>query len=353
MSTSRLRALAPHGRILVKEVNWLGDVVMSLPALRALRDAYPEARLAILVKQELASFFDGARWLDEVIPYRVARGFAGLSDRWRIVRAIRARRVDVAILFPRSFEAALWPTLAGVPRRAGFGTDGRSWMLTHTARWIGVQPDRHQAHDYLDLLGQLFGIDRSIIAAVPDVHEPHRTAMREWLAQHRRRPHGPLIALAAAAAYGPAKEWPTTHYAALIDHLAERHDAECVLVGAPNERAKCESVVAASRHGALVAAGATGVGQLIALLSLSSAFAGNDSGAMHVAAALRLPTVAIFGSTNPERTRPLGPQTSVLYHRIECSPCLQRTCRFGHYDCLRRIAVNEVAEALATLGAFR
>jgi len=159
------------------------------------------------------------------------------------------------------------------------------------------------------------------------------------------------MALAVAAAYGPAKEWPADRYAALIDLLAERYGAECVLVGALGERRKCEEVVAASRHGALVAAGETSVGEAMALLSLCDGFAGNDSGSMHVAGAIGIPTVGLYGSTRPDRTGPLGPKTKILYHQIECSPCLARTCRFGHYECLKRITPAEVAEALGELGA--
>lgn len=342
----------PAARIVVKEVNWLGDVVMSLPALRAVRRAYPSAHLAVLVKQELASFFDGSAWVDEVIPYRIAAGVRGLADRGRVVRMLRAGHYDLAVLLPRSFEAAFWVWLARVPRRAGFSTDGRSVLLTDRTPFAPALQAQHQMHDYLHQLQGTLGIVGSANEYTPDVHEPHRATMREWLATRRQRPQSALIALAVAAAYGPAKEWPAERYAALIDVLAERHGAECVLVGAPSERGKGEQVVAASRHGALIAAGETSVGQAIALLALCNGFAGNDSGAMHVAGALGIPTVGLYGSTRPERTSPLGPKTRVLYHQIDCSPCMARTCRFGHYDCLRRIAADEVAAALAALGAF-
>jgi len=179
-----------------------------------------------------------------------------------------------------------------------------------------------------------------------------RARMAAWLTERRRRPAAPLIGLAVAAAYGPAKEWPVERYAGLIDALAKRNGTECVLVGAPGERAVCEKVSGASKSGALIAAGETGIGDAVALLSLCSGFAGNDSGSMHVAGALGIPTVGIFGSTNPQRTAPLGPKTRVLYHQIECSPCLERTCRFGHYDCLHRVTVAEVVQALEELGAL-
>ena len=143
------------------------------------------------------------------------------------------------------------------------------------------------------------------------------------------------------------------HFVQLIDDLVERHDAECVLVGAPAEHPQCATIAAAARRGALIAAGETSVGQLVALLKLADGFVGNDSGAMHVAAALGQPTVGIFGSTNPTRTGPLGPRTRVLWQHLICSPCLARTCRFGHYNCLREIAPGGALDALHALGAIR
>jgi lipopolysaccharide heptosyltransferase II len=339
-------------RVLVKEVNWLGDVVMSLPALKAVRRAWPQTQLAVLVKRELAAFFDGSGWIDDVIPYTVARGLQGIADRWHIVTQIRARRFDLAILFPKSFEAALWAMLARVPRRAGLVTDARGPLLTDKVALTGEAVEGHQARQYAYLLRQTVGIDMRGDDNQPDVHEPHRATMRTWLGERRRRPHAPLVALAPGAAFGPAKEWPAEHYAALIDVLAQHHGVECVLVGSAAERNKCAEVVAASQHGALIAAGETNLGELVALLSLCDAFAGNDSGSMHVAGAVGIPTVGLFGSTNPQRTGPRGPKTTVLYRRIECSPCLQRTCRFGHYDCLKQIAAEEVVAALQSLGAL-
>lgn len=337
--------------VLVKEVNWLGDLVMTLPALRAVRRAFPQATLAVLVRQELASFFDGTRWVDEVIGYRIRRTLAGVADRRRLVADLRRRRFDLAILFPRSFESALWTALARVPRRVGYVADRRGVLLTHKAERDAAVLQQHQVHDYLHLLRATLGIVGTADDCQLDVEPRHRASMDGWLAARRRR-RGPLIALAPAAAYGPAKEWPAARWTALVDLLAARHGAECVLVGAPGERARCDEIAATTRQGALVAAGETNVGQMIALLSRCTAFAGNDSGAMHVAGALGLPTVGIFGSTNPQRTSPLGPRTRVIYHRLECSPCMDRTCRFGHYDCLTRIDAAEVERALVELGAF-
>jgi heptosyltransferase II len=347
----RATRIASPQKIVVKEVNWLGDLVMSLPALRAIRRNFPDAHLSVLIKRELASFFDGAGWIDEVIPYTVRRGVGGMLDRARIIADIRSRQFELAVLFPRSFEAAFWMTMAGVRERAGFIADARGPMLTIGAN---VPPDAtrdHQSNYWLAMIRETLGIDGDATDFAIAPHEPNRDRMLAWLLAHRRKPDARLVAIAPAAAYGPAKEWPAENFAALLDSIGERWTAECVLVGAPAERAKCEEVARAAANGAIVAAGETNIGELIALLSLSDAFIGNDSGAMHLAGALGIKTVALFGSTNPYRTGPLGTKTRVVYHRLQCSPCLARTCRYGHYNCLKQIAPSEPVDALLALDA--
>ena len=235
----------PPGRILVKEVNWLGDLVMSTPALRAIRRAWPGAHLAVLIKKELASFFDGARWLDEVIPYSVGRGLSGFFDRRRIVGEIRSRRFDLGVLFPNSFESALWIAMAGIRRRAGFVADARGAMLTLKASPPPEAVTGHQVNYWLAMVratGVCVADTRADDFAI-DVHGPHRERMREWLAANRKRPGRPVFAIAPAAAYGPAKEWPADSYGALIDLLAQsrgrRSRAGWRVVGAREVRRSC------------------------------------------------------------------------------------------------------------------
>lgn len=339
-------------KILVKEVNWLGDIVMSLPALRAVRTAFPKAHLSVLIKHELASFFDGAKWVDEIIPYKLRKGFFhGIADRGKLAGSLRQKKFDLAILFPNSFDSALWPFLARIPKRVGFARDARGLLLSHKTTPTPQILEIHQVHYYLHMLKETLGLSGPADAFTPDVSVAAREKMEAFVAQRRKRPGKPLVGLAVAAAYGPAKEWPSDHYGRLIDLLAERSGAECVLVGAPSERRKSEEVVSKSKSGAIVAAGETSVGEALALLALCDAFAGNDSGSMHVAGALGKPTVGIFGSTRADRTGPLGPRTKILYKQIECSPCLKRTCKFGHYDCLKGITPEEVAAALQALSS--
>jgi heptosyltransferase-2 len=337
-------------RILVREVNWLGDLVLSLPALRAVRRTWPQAHLAVLVRRDLAGFFDGAQWVDEVIPFAVSLGVGGLWDRLRVIGAIRAGRFDLAILFPNSFQSALWTTVAGVPRRAGYRTDARGPMLTIGATPPPAAMEDHQARYWLEMVRATVGAVGDASDCALEADDVNLGRMRQWLDAKRKRPGAPLVALAPGAAYGPAKQWPADHFAELINHLAHRPGTECVLVGAPGERALCERIAADSSAGAIVAAGETNVGELIAVLELADGFVGNDSGAMHLAAALGKPVVGIFGSTNPKRTGPTGPRACAIWHQLECSPCLARTCRFGHYKCLRDIPPGEAAAALREAG---
>ncbi len=338
-------------RILVHEVNWLGDLVMTMPALAALRRHFPEAHLAVLVERGLSAFFDGVSWINEVIPlHRDPKKFQ-LTELRQTASALHARRFDLAVIFPNSFVSALRIRLARIPVRAGFATDGRGLLLTNRATPDPGLMSQHQVHDWPAMLKATLDTETELNQVTIEVVPRHLDYMRGWLAE-RRNTLPKLVAIAPAAAYGPAKEWPREHYAELLSALAKR-GVQSVLVGGAGDVAPCERIASASDCGAIVAAGQTNIGQLMALLSLCDGFAGNDSGAAHLASALGIPTVVIFGSTNPLRTGPLGARTAILYKAIECSPCLARTCRFGHYRCLREITPTEVLTALENPGAIK
>jgi heptosyltransferase-2 len=337
-------------RILVHEVNWLGDLVMTMPALAAMRHRFPEAHLAVLVDEGLISFFDGISWIDDVIPLRRNPDKFQLAQLMRTASELREHRFDLAMIFPNSFASALRIRLARIPVRAGFARDGRGLLLTNRARPDASLLNQHQVYYWPAMLKATLDIETDFNRLTMPVAPRHLDAMRQWLSA-RRHAHSKLVAIAPAAAYGPAKEWPREHYAELVSSLAKQ-DVQSVLVGGASDMAQCEQIASASACGAMVAAGQTNIGQLMALLSLCDGFVGNDSGAAHLASALNVPAVVIFGSTNPLHTGPLGARTAILYKAIECSPCLARTCRFGHYRCLREISPTEALTALANLGAL-
>lgn len=334
--------LPPEARILVKAVNWLGDLVMSLPALWAIRQSFPRAHLGVLVRAELASFFGATPWVDTVLSYTLKRGARWLASRWQLVRQLRSESWDVAVLFPRSFSSALWVYAARIPVRVGTAADGRRWLLTRALPVDTKHPGRHQSLAWLELVER--GLGCAPPRTLPPIVVPRTVLVpRPALAQL-------FVVFAPGAAYGPAKQWPLVHWVTLGQRLV-RQGRRVVVVGTASERELCKQIATAIGEDATVLAGATLLG-LMDVIRQSCGFVGNDSGATHLAALLGVRTVALFGSTNPVRTAPSGPSCRVLYDPPPCSPCLQRVCRFGHYECLHRLTPDRPEQALRDLGAL-
>lgn len=339
-------------RVLVRAPNWLGDLVMSLPALRAVRRAFPRARLGVMALSGLAPLLENTRECDEVLAFeRPPRGMlAGWSARGELYRKVAAGGWDIGVLFPNSFSSAWCFKRAGIARRVGYATHWRGWTLTDRVPTAHGPLDRHQAHWYLDIARFVGARDGS-----PDdcLYEPPAEAVeaaRSILAELGLAEGERFVAIAPAAAYGPAKEWPARRFAELAELLSKNSGLRAVLIGAPAEAAKCGEVLRLAQGAGIVsAAGRTGVAALAGLLKLSSGFAGNDSGAMHLAGITGIPAVGIFGSTNPEVTGPLGPRARALRAQVECAPCLGRRCRRGDYACLESITPESVVEALIEL----
>ncbi len=352
----RLRfSLGFINRVLVKEVGSLRDLIRSLPALRAVRLAFEGAKLTVLVTAELASFFDGMSWIDEVIPHTAAPSGRPHRGHRNTIKAIRARQFDLAIIFERTFSAALWVTLAGIPRRAGYATDGRGLLLTHRAP-PPADADSKEGGNYWDrMLRDTLGVAPITHAQhhILEVDSEHRTQMRTWLTAHGVGRAPPLIAIAPFASYGKTREWPAARFAALIQWIAKRYSGRCVLVGTEPDRKRCEQLVKESGPNAVAMIGETSIGQLTALLSLCDGFVGNDTGVTLLADALGLPTIGILGSTTPAEIGPVGQKTRLIYHQVDCSPCLARTCPFEHYNCLLWVTPHEITDALEALGAFK
>lgn len=352
MKPADLADLDPASNVLVRSTNWLGDLMMSLPALRAVRERFPSGRISVHVRPHLAAILDGLSWVDEVIPLSIGRGLQGVSDRLRVASEVRERGFDLAILFPNSFDAALLPFLARIPHRLGYARAGRGPLLTHPVAATPEIRNVHFAHYLLNLLEPL-GVQGAPAYARLEVADDAIAEADAVLADVPGE--GPLIAMAPSAAYGPAKEWPPEHFEELAVRLVRERSARVVLVGAPQERETCERIVASAGDDAnriAAVAGRTSVAGLAALLSRCAAYVGNDSGASHVAGMVGVPALVIFGPTRPDVTHPLGPDAHVVYKPIECSPCMARTCPLGHKRCLTEISSDEIFERLESLGVL-
>jgi len=333
-------------RILVREVNWLGDAVLTLPALEALDRRFPQAAISVLAKPWVSGLFAGHPAVDRVLEYRAGDVHRGLMGRWRLMKRLRDEDFDLAVLFPNSLDAAIVPWLAGIPRRVGYPTDGRRWLLTHPARGPTKVPGQHQVERYLDIVRALGGDGApSLRLRVPA--EARQNAQR-ILEAHAIGPTDLVVGLNPGSVYGGAKRWPPDRFAAVADGLVERRGARILLIGSLKERPILDEVGARMRHPAINLGGRTDLGTLVGLLARTQMLLTNDTGAMHVAAAVGTPVLAIFGPTDAQATGPLGPHSQIVREPVPCSPCLLRECPIDH-RCMTHVTADQVLQATLEL----
>ncbi|MBI4496136.1 MAG: lipopolysaccharide heptosyltransferase II [Deltaproteobacteria bacterium] len=335
----RLQDQARVRKILVRSANWVGDAVMSLPAVSALRRNFPQAEIYLLAKPWVADVFSACPDIDGVLIYESPGIHGGLAGKWRLARELKGRGFDLAFLIQNAFEAALISYLARIPRRIGYGTDGRSFLLTHPVKVDGRVKAGHQVDYYLGLLrGIGLGADSrepSLFLSPEKKEEAGRflksLGMEEEL----------LIGLAPGATYGPAKQWPAERFAEVADRLAEAMKARILIFGSKGDGNVAGQVLRKARRPLADLTGRTTLAQAMALIGRCRLLVTNDSGLMHVAAALRVPVVAIFGSTDPRRTGPRGPAGKVIFKSVPCAPCFRTACP-ENLACLHLISVEEV-----------
>jgi heptosyltransferase-2 len=345
--------------LLVRGTNWVGDSVLSLPALKSIRQSFPHARIVLLVLPWVSGVYEECVAIDEVFLYERDQTHRGTWGRLRLAEELRARKFDAAILFQNAFEAAVLARLAGISIRAGYDRDGRGWLLSHRVRVDPRVRQLHQTYYYLDLVDQLIGGDRSALAAprsepskfpasaMPDISiavSPHRKEKARVALQAQGLDFDrPLVGVNPGAFYGSAKRWFSERYATLLDRLMERQNVSVAIFGGANELHLADAIQTGMRNKLVVLSGRTQLAELIAMISCCDLIITNDSGPMHLAAAVRVPTLAIFGSTDELATGPMSPTAVVVNKRVECSPCLLRECPIDH-RCMTRISVDEVYE---------
>ncbi|MEW5913873.1 MAG: lipopolysaccharide heptosyltransferase II [Thermodesulfobacteriota bacterium] len=346
-----LDASAPR-RILLRATNWVGDAVMTLPALEALHTNCPQAEIEVLARPWVAAVYAAAPGVSRVIAYDKAGAHAGLAGGWRLAGELRARRYDWAVLLQNALEAALIAWLARIPVRLGYATDGRGLLLTHAAARSAQVRRVHETAYYLYILRQagLLAQDPPDTGVQPVLHlAPADAAWAQDFLARKGLDQARLLGLAPGAAYGPAKRWPAERFAAAAQDLAPEFQA-VLLFGSQGEATDCAAVADGLAGLPTVnLAGATSLGQALALLARLGLLISNDSGLMHAAAALGAPTVAVFGSTNPRTTAPLGPWVALLRAELECSPCLEPECQRGDLACFTAIEPADVAAAARQL----
>ena len=327
-------------RILVRGTNWIGDAVMTLPALSAIRKTYPEARISVLVKPWVADIYQLCPHVDEVILYERPGIHDGKGGIFRLVRELKARNFHLAVCLQNAIEAAIITRLAGIPLRAGYNSDGRGFLLTHAVRRTGAIKKVHQADYYLAMTRALGCADAEggpYLRLRPEDDGP----VEELLLNYGLKAARLLVGFAPGAHYGPAKKWFPERFAVLADRLKDEFQAQIILFGSDADRETTKTIQQAAGRPLIDLAGRTNLRTAVALIARCGLFVSNDSGLMHVAGALDIPTIAVFGSTNPITTAPLGEKSVIIYKGAACSPCLKETCP-ADFRCMEMIETDEV-----------
>lgn len=334
-------------RILVRATNWVGDAVMSVPALEALRTRFPQAHIAILARPWVADVYARESFADEVILYNAAKGWKDVAGKLKVARELRAKQFDTAILLQNAFEAAALVWLAGISRRIGYDRDARGWLLTDA---VAVpEAGGHQRFYYLELLRRA-----GLIKAVPDVPairlggaSAAATAGRE---RFRAMGWTAVTGVSPGAAFGTAKRWLPERFVESAAALGN----PVALFGSADERALCGTIADALRSRGVSAhnfAGQTTLREYIDLAAACSMYLTNDSGGMHIASALGVPTVAIFGATDHIATGPTGELARIVRQPVDCSPCLLRECPIDH-RCMKAVSAEAVVDQARQLYAI-
>lgn len=327
--------------ILIRTPNWLGDLLVSTAFVRAVLARFPAARVDLIVRRGFEALPLPHR--GEVLPFDRHAVSAGAFG-----RSLRGRGHSHLFVLPPSFSSAWMGFRTGIPVRVGYRGEGRRWLLRPALRHRHAPRSVHLIREYLDLLAPWTGLDAD---PPPATLEPPPG----WIEAHRppaAPAPGTYVVLAPGAEYGPAKQWPQAHYRTLAQGLAAA-GWPVVVAGLPKDRPLGDALLA-GLPGGLNLCGDTDLPGLAALLAGARLLVSNDSGAMHLGAALDVPQLALFGSTNPTWTGPLSPRAAVLTRNEPCSPCYARECPLGHLRCLNELHPGPVLErALALLGEAR
>jgi heptosyltransferase-2 len=325
-------------KILIRATNWVGDAIMALPALHAVRSRFPGAEITILARPYVAFIYKDQQVCDSMMFVDYKRDMVG---------EIRAQKFDIAVLLQNAFEAAWFAWRAGIPERIGYARDGRSLLLTKA---VSVPKTgeilAHEQYYYLELLRRIGWLDSLPNESFIKIHVPEENRQRAaaFLLSAGAKPDNLRVAIGAGASYGSAKCWLPDRFAELANRLQAQANADVILFGTPAEAAVSSAIAAGMRRAPIDLTGKTAINDLPALLSQCHLFIGNDSGAMHVAAAVGLPVVAVFGPTDPFGTAPVTPKCSIVQEKPYCSPCFLRRCPTDH-RCMTRVTPDAVEDA--------
>lgn len=331
-------------KIVVRGTNWVGDAVMTIPALRELRRIFPEAEITLHTRSWARGIFEDADFIDEILTFEPDK--STVKTVFAQGKILRDRAFDLAVVLPNSFESALAARLGNAKKRFGYAKDARSFLLTDAVKIPAWKAEKHEVFYYLNLIAEienkLFGTN------TVSQNEPRFdltvSAERKLQAQNILAENGvdfskKIIAFCPGSTNSRAKRWQTTSYAALNDRIQKELSANVILIGAGDEADVSNEVAAKSKSKPFVLTGKTDLAQATAILSVCDLLVSNDTGPAHISAALDTKTVVVFGPTNPQTTQPWN--ASIIRNDVECSPCMLRDCPIDH-RCMTRISADDI-----------
>ena len=353
--------------ILIRSTNWIGDAIMTTPAITMLGERFSDASITVAARPWVLPVFSENPFVQKTIAMETDTGARGLMARFRTALELRRHGFDMALLFPNSFDAAFTAWLAGIPFRAGYATDMRSMILSRAVPVPQWKNRRHEVFYYINLVDQLDLAGREAWTgdhATPGepplilrvAHDASRQA-RGLLVQGGVGENDLVIGFNPGAAFGPAKCWPVEKFTELgrmlVEHISSRgRKVWIVVLGTDREKIIGDKICAPLGNTALNLAGRTDLPQVMALIEQMDLLVTNDSGLMHVGAALGRPLVALFGSTNPVTTGPWSNKSVIVSNEMECAPCLKRECP-SDFMCMKGLEATQVLDAcMGQIGKF-
>lgn len=339
-------------KIVVRGTNWVGDAVMTIPALRELRRIFPDSEITLHTRNWATGIFQDADFIDKILPFEQIAG--KVRSTFLQAKNLRDKRFDLAILFTNSFETALVPRLANVPKIFGYAKEGRSIFLSKALKIPTWKSERHEVFYYLNLIAgvesDLLGKD-TVSAVEPrfdlSVSEDRKNFAKRTLAENGADLEKRTVVFVAGSTNSRAKRWSAENYAALNDKLQADLETNVILIGASDELAVAYDVVEKAKIKPIILAGKTTLAEVTAILSICDLLISNDTGPAHIAAALGTKTLVIFGPTNPTTTQPWNSEI-IREENVECSPCMLRDCPIDH-RCMTRISPTRVFEKACSM----
>lgn len=338
-------------KIIIRGTNWVGDAVMTIPAMRGLRGIFPDAHISLHTRSWAKGIFQDAEFIDEILPFEPEKSaFQTIIEQSKIWRK---KKFDLAVLFTNSFESALLAKIGKANKRFGYAKEGRGFLLTDSVKIPVWKNEKHEVFYYLNLIAEIekkfFGT-QTVLEEKPrfelKVSDERKSKARKFLEENKVDLSKKIFAFVAGSTNSRAKRWQSESFARLNDKIQNELNANVILIGSKEESEVAAEVAELSEFQPVNLTGKTNLAKATAILSVCDLTVSNDTGPAHISAALGTKTLVIFGPTNPLTTQPLG--SEIIRKNVECAPCMLRDCPIDH-RCMTRISVDEVFEKISIM----